>query len=101
MAQFILTQADTSTGDFARLFFEHIECIFGTPLLIVLDQDSRITSGFWAKICSLEMIKQRLSTAYHPQTNGQSKALNQIIKDYLHAYCANKPTAWVNLLPLT
>jgi transposase InsO family protein len=63
------------------------------PLSIVLDQDLRITSGFWAKICSLEMIKQQLSTAYHPQTNGQSEALNQIIKDYLHVYCADELTA--------
>jgi hypothetical protein len=63
-------------GDFARLFFKHIEYIFGTPLLIVLDQDSRITSKFWAEICSLEIIKQQLSTAFHPQTDGQSKALN-------------------------
>jgi hypothetical protein len=46
------------------------------------------------------MIKQQLSTAYHPQTDGQSEALNQIIKDYLRAYCADEPTAWVNLLPL-
>jgi hypothetical protein len=44
-------------GDFARLFFEHIEYVFGTPLSIVLDQDSRITSGFWAEICSQEIIK--------------------------------------------
>jgi hypothetical protein len=74
--------------------------MFGTPVLIVSDQDLRITSEFWAKICSLEIIKQQLSTAYHPQTDGQSKALNQIVKDYLCAYCADEPTAWVNLLPL-
>jgi hypothetical protein len=36
------------------------------------------------------MIKQQLSTTFHPQTNGQSKALNQIVKDYLHAYYCYK-----------
>jgi hypothetical protein len=41
-----------------------------------------------------------LLTTYHLQTNGQSKALNWIVKDYLCAYCADEPTAWVNLLPL-
>jgi hypothetical protein len=70
------------------------------PLLIVSDQDSRITSKFWAEICSLEIIKQRLLTAFHLQTDGQSEALNQIVKSYLRAYCADEPTAWVNLLPL-
>jgi hypothetical protein len=52
-------------GDFARLFFENIEYVFRTPILIVLDQDSRITSEFWAKICSLEIIKQQLLTIYY------------------------------------
>jgi hypothetical protein len=75
--------------------------MFGIPILIISDQDLRITSKFWAEIYSLEIIKQQLSTAYHPQTDGQSKALNQIIEDYLCAYCADEPTAWVNLLPLT
>jgi hypothetical protein len=75
--------------------------MFGTPISIVSDQDLRITSEFWAEICSMEIIKQQLSTAFHPQTNGQSEALNCIVKDYLHAYCINKLTAWVNLLPLT
>jgi hypothetical protein len=57
-------------GDFARLFFENIEYMFRMPVLIVSDQDSRITSEFWAEICSLEIIKQQLSTTYHPQTDG-------------------------------
>jgi hypothetical protein len=70
------------------------------PLLIILDQDSRITSKFWAEICSLEIIKWQLSTAFHLQTNGQSKALNQIVESYLYAYYVDEPTAWVNLLPL-
>jgi hypothetical protein len=87
-------------GDFVRLFFKNIEYIFGMPVLIILDQDLRIISKFWAKICSLEIIKQQLLTIYYLQTDGQSKALNQIVKDYLHVYCANKLTAWVNLLPL-
>ena len=100
IARFIPTQTNISMGNFARLFFEHIECIFGMPLLIVSDQDSRITSKFWAEICSLEIIKWWLSTAFYLQTDGQSKALNRIVESYLCAYCVDKPTAWVNLLPL-
>jgi hypothetical protein len=75
--------------------------MFGMPISIVSDWDLRITSEFWAKICSIEIIKWWLSTAFHPQTDGQSKALNHIVKDYLYAYCVNELTAWVNLLPLT
>jgi hypothetical protein len=99
-ARFIPTRDDTSAADLARIFFEHIECEYGTPISIVSDRDSRITSEFWTEVCNFQMIKRRLSTAYHPQTDGQSEALNRIVEDYLQAYCADEPTSWVNLLPL-
>jgi transposase InsO family protein len=79
--------------DLAQLFFEHVECRFGTPKGIITDRDSRITSEFWHEICEIQMIKRHLSTAYHSQTNGQSEALNHIVEDYLHAYSAEDPTA--------
>ena len=41
-----------------------------------------------------------MSTAYHPQTDGQSEALNRVVQDYLRAYTTDEPTAWANLLPL-
>ena len=100
-ARFIPTRTDTSAADFARLFFENIECEYGTPTSVVSDRDSRITSEFWTEICAHAIIKRRLSTAFHPQTDGQSEALNRIIEDYLRTYCTDEPTAWVNLLPLT
>jgi len=86
--------------DFAELFFEHVECRFGTPRSIVTDRDSRITSDFWREVCEIRIIKRRLSTAYHPQTDGQNEALNQIIEDYLRAYTSDNQTAWARLLPL-
>ena len=98
--RFIPTRDDTTAADFARVFFEHVECEYGTPVSIVSDRDSRITSEFWKEVCSYQMIKRRLSTAYHPQTDGQSEALNRIVEDYLRAYCADEPSSWVNLLPL-
>src|SRR5947207_15011420 len=48
----------------------------------------------------MKIIKWRLSTAYHPQTDGQSEALNQIIEDYLRAYSSDEQTVWAKLLPL-
>jgi len=46
------------------------------------------------------MIKRRLSTAFHPQTDGQSEALNRVIEDYLRAYSAENQVVWARLLPL-
>ena len=99
-ALFIPTREDTTAVDFAELFFEHVECRFGTPRSIVTDRDSRITSEFWKEVCEIQIIKRRMSTAYHPQTDGQSEALNRIVEDYLRAYTSEDPTAWARLLPL-
>jgi hypothetical protein len=99
-ALFIPTRDDTSAADFAELFFEHVECRFGTPYGVVSDRDSRITSDFWKEVCAYKLLKRRMSTAFHPQTDGQSEALNRVVEDYLRAYTADEPTAWVNLLPL-
>ena len=46
------------------------------------------------------MLRRRLSTAFHPQTDGQSEALNRIVEDYLRAYTADEPASWARLLPL-
>lgn len=99
-ALFIPTRQDSTAADFAELFFEHVECRFGTPKGIVSDRDSRITAEFWKEVCEICMIKRRMSTAYHPQTDGQSEALNRILEDYLRAYSAEDQTAWARLLPL-
>ena len=99
-ALFLPTQEDATAVDFTEMFFKHVECHFGTPRGIMSDRDSHITSDFWHEVCKIQMIKRRMSTAYHPQTNGQSKALNQIIEDYLQAYMAKDQTVWAHLLPL-
>jgi len=99
-ALFIPTREDATAVDFAEMFFEHIECRFGTPRSVVTDRDSRITSDFWKEICEIQMIKRRLSTAYHPQTDGQSEVLNRVIEDYLRAYSSEDQTVWARLLPL-
>src|SRR5438045_3971643 len=100
-ALFIPTRDDMTATEFAELFFEHVECRFGSPRSIVTDQDSRIMSDFWREVCEMKIIKRRLLTAYHPQTDGQSEALNRIIEDYLRAYSADDQTVWAKLLPLS
>jgi len=99
-ALFIPTRDDTSAADFAELFFEVVECRFGTPNGVVSDRDSRITSDSWREVCVYKILKRKMSTAFHPQTDGQSEVLNRIVEDYLRAYTADEPASWVNILPL-
>jgi transposase InsO family protein len=86
MAKFIPTTTDISAPEFAALFHESIELQFGSPRGIVSDRDTRITSKFWAEVCTYSLIKRRMSTAFHPQTDGQTEILNRILENYLRAY---------------
>src|SRR5207248_5191267 len=99
MAKFIPTTTNIATPEFAALFHENIELKYSSPKGIVSDQDTRITSKFWAKVCTYSLIKQRLSTAFHPQTDGQTKILNCILENYLQAYTNLEQMNWARLLP--
>jgi transposase InsO family protein len=86
LAKFIPTTTNITTLEFAALFHENIELQFGSPRGIVSDWDTRITSKFWAEVCAYSLIKRRMSTAFHPQTDGQTEILNRILENYLRAY---------------
>ena len=83
MAKFIPTTTDIAAPEFTALFYKNIELKYSSLKGIVSDQDTRITSKFWAKVCTYSLIKQRLSTTFHPQTDSQTKILNHILKNYL------------------
>ena len=67
---------------------------FGFPDNIVLDRGSVFTSEYWLELCFHMKIQQKLSTAFHPQMDGQTKALNKILEVYLHAYCNYRQDNW-------
>jgi hypothetical protein len=99
MARFIPTTTELAASEFAALFYENIELKYGSPRGIVSDRDTRITSKFWAEVCSYSLIKRRLSTAFHPQTDGQTEILNRILEGYLRAYTSLEYMNWARLLP--
>jgi len=57
-------------------------------------------SDFWSSLCHLLHIKRNLSTAYHPETDGQTEHLNQILEQYLQIYVNYDQDDWYDLLPL-
>ena len=72
----------------------------GLPDSIVSDRGSVFTSKFWSSLCYFLSIKQRLSTAFHPSTNGQTKQQNSIIKVYLRVFVNYEQDNWARLLPM-
>ena len=99
MAWFILTTSDITTPEFAALFYEYIKLKYRAPKGIVSDRDTRITSKFWAEVCIYSLIKRCISTAFHPQMDGQTEILNQILENYLRAYTSLEQMNWAKLLP--
>jgi hypothetical protein len=65
-----------------------------------LDRDPRFTTDFAKAVCGQLKIHQNISTAYHPQMDGQSEQANTRLEQYIHIYGNTEQDNWVNLLPL-
>jgi RNase H-like domain found in reverse transcriptase/Reverse transcriptase (RNA-dependent DNA polymerase)/Integrase zinc binding domain/Chromo (CHRromatin Organisation MOdifier) domain/Integrase core domain len=99
MAIFLPVKDTMDAAEMAELLYNELECRFGPPTGIVSDRDSRITSQFWADLCYYSVVKRKLSTAFHPQTDGQSEILNRIVENYLRAFTSLEQMNWAKLLP--
>ena len=98
MGMFIPTTKTVTAETLARLFYEQVECRYGTPVGIVTDRDSLFTSHFWREFCAEKAITRRLSTAYHPQTDGQTERTHQTLVAYLRKFCSDDPSRWARVL---
>ncbi|KAJ9547570.1 hypothetical protein OSB04_020113 [Centaurea solstitialis] len=84
----------------AKLYIAEIVSIHGVPLSIVSDRDSRFTLQFWRSFQQQFGSKLKMSTAYHPQTDGQSKRTIQMLEDMLRACVIDFGGSWEAHLPL-
>jgi hypothetical protein len=99
MAHFIPCTKNTSTYELAQMFINNIIRLHGVPYDIVSDRGPQFVSQLWKSILDLLNIKRNLSTAYHPQTDGQTERVNQCLEQYLRIYIANDQLNWTDLLP--
>ncbi|KAJ0576059.1 putative nucleotidyltransferase, Ribonuclease H [Helianthus annuus] len=84
----------------AKLYVDEVVSLHGVPLSIVSDRDSRFTSHFWTSFQEAMGTRLNLSTAYHPQTDGQSERTIQTLEDMLRACVIDFGCNWDNHLPL-
>ncbi|KAJ1039706.1 hypothetical protein NDA10_003202 [Ustilago hordei] len=82
----------------AVLLYGHMVRLFGYPDHMVSDRGRQFISGAWKAFAEQMGVKHSLSTAYHPQTDGQTERVNQVIEQYLRMYCNYEQDDWVNLL---
>jgi len=83
-----------------QLYLTHVLLHYGLPKKIISDRDPHFTSRFGKELCQLLDIRQNISTAYHPQTDGASKRTNQTLEQYLHLFCGTQQNNWHAWLPL-
>ncbi|GKE22498.1 retrotransposable element Tf2 [Tanacetum coccineum] len=84
----------------AQSFLDIIYRLHGLPKIIVSDRDAVFMSRFWKELFSLLQVQLHTSTAYHPQTDGQTEVVNRSLECYLRCMCGEKPKEWVNWIPL-
>ena len=97
-AHFIALGHPYTASFIARAFFEGIVRLHGFPVSIVSDRDPVFTSHMWRDLFKMVGVKLCMSTAFHPQTNGQSEVVNKVIAMYLRCVTGDRPRAWVDWL---
>ncbi|XP_071678585.1 uncharacterized protein [Lolium perenne] len=97
-AHFIALGHPYTAASVARAFFDGIVRLHGFPSSIVSDRDPVFTGHVWRDLFGLAGMKLQMSTAFHPQTDGQSEVVNKIIAMYLHCITGDRPRAWVDWL---
>ena len=78
----------------AEIYFQNVWVHFGLPTSIVSDRDSRFIANFWSNLWRMMDTKLKKSTAFHPQTDGQTKVANRTIVHLLRGYCNKHPKFW-------
>ncbi|GJZ87488.1 putative reverse transcriptase domain-containing protein [Tanacetum coccineum] len=99
-AHFLLMHEDYKMERLARLYLNEIVARHGVPISIISDRDSCFTSRFWQSMQEALGTHLDMSTAYHPQTDGQSEHTIQTLEDMLRAYVLDFGGSWDVHLPL-
>ncbi|GKC52225.1 putative reverse transcriptase domain-containing protein [Tanacetum coccineum] len=99
-AHFLPMHEDYKMERLARFYLNEIVARYGVPISIILDHDSRFTSRFWQSMQEALGTRLDMSTAYHPQTDGQSESTIQTLEDMLRVCVLDFRGSWDVHLPL-
>ena len=100
LAHFLPYRMTYRMEQMTELYVREIVRLHGVPVSIVSDRDRRFVSEFWQKLQTAMGTELRLSTAYHPQADGQSERTIQILEDLLRACALDLQGSWVEHLAM-
>jgi hypothetical protein len=85
---------DTTASAIARVYFDNVFRYKGVSRVIISDRDPRFTSNFWRTLFRLLGTKLSFCTAFHPETDGQTKRVNRVIEEAFRPYVNAQHTDW-------
>lgn len=94
-AHFVPLKHPYIAAQVAQVFFSQIVKLHGIPRSIVSDRDRVFTSHFWQELFRLTGTTLQLSSAYHPQSDGQTERINQCLEMFLRCVVHQTPSQWV------
>jgi hypothetical protein len=99
MVRFIPCHNTVDAGELGAILIDEIFSKYGAPRSIVSDRGTTFTSEYWGTLCYHLVIKRCFSTAFHPQSDGQTERMNQTLECYLRCYVNYEQNDWAMLLP--
>ncbi|PNX92266.1 retrotransposon-related protein [Trifolium pratense] len=99
-AHFIPLSHPYTAVDIAKVFLDNVFKLHGLPESITSDRDPIFLSTFWNEFFKLQGVALNKSTAYHPQSDGQTEIVNKAVETYLRCMCSEKPTSWSQWIPM-
>src|SRR5260370_25106096 len=97
---FIPTHDMVDAPQLARMFLTHVFSKHGTPGHVTSDHGTEFISHFFCSLGSLLNMKLHFTSGYHPEGDGQTEWINQVLEQYLHTYMNYQQDNWAPLLPL-
>jgi hypothetical protein len=98
--KFIPTHLELTAEGFAKLLRDNVFRNHGLPLRVIHDRDPRFVARYLKELFRLLGIEQNPSTAYHPQTDGQTERVNQTVEQYLRIFVNDRQNDWSDWLPM-
>jgi transposase InsO family protein len=95
-AHFIALAHPYSASTVAQTYLDNVYKFYGLPSSIVSDRDPIFTSRLWKELTTLLGIQLNMSTVYHPQSDGQTKRVNQCLESYLRNMLLEQPKKWTH-----
>ena len=99
-AHFIPIKSTFDAPAVVRVFLREVIRLHGVPRKIISDRDPWFSSRFWRSLQQSLGTQLSFSTSYHPETDGQTERVNQVMEDMLRMYVMDQQTQWEKYLPL-